>query len=70
MLLSEPVIEVFADEGVVGKMGIRAGDAVDLFYLTWGEVFVGIEAPAAGEQALAPQDLVDPGDAPAKPWRA
>src|SRR5262245_25234278 len=44
-------------------MRIRGQHAIDLAHLPWTQILMRIEAPAAGEQSLAPQDLVDPGDA-------
>ncbi len=55
---------MFADEGVVGEVGVGAGDAVDFGGLTRGEAFPGIEAGDAGEQSLAAEHFVDARDAP------
>src|SRR5690242_19731252 len=67
--VAEPLVAVCGDKGVIREMRIRAADAVDLFALAKSERFIRVEAPDAFEQALAPQNLVDTGDAAAKAIR-
>ena len=50
-------------EARVREVGVGAGDAVDFFGLAGAELFGGVEAPGALEEALAAEDFVDAGDA-------
>ncbi len=50
-------------KGVVVQVRVGGIDAVDLIHLPRREIVIGIQAPATGHQALAPQHLVDTGDA-------
>ena len=45
-------------------MRIAGEHAIDLLRLSGAQLLVRIEAPASGEQPLAPQDFVNAGDAP------
>src|SRR4051794_27454836 len=58
----QPASEVVGHERVVGELRIAPVDAVDLRRLARAQILRGVEAPAALEQALAPQDLVAAGD--------
>src|SRR6266566_8712943 len=60
---SEPPVQVFSDELVVREMWIVGKRAIDLVHLPRTQILIRIETPAAGEQPLAPEDLVDPWDA-------
>src|ERR1035437_933252 len=60
--LPQPAIEILADERVIGKFGIAGADAIDLLQLSGREVLRGVEAPAPRQQALPPQNLVEPCD--------
>src|SRR2546421_541673 len=57
-----------ADEVVVGQAQLRVAgrDSINLFQLSGGEVFGGIETPAAAKKALPPQNLVQARDAARK----
>jgi hypothetical protein len=44
-------------------MRILRQHAIDLAHLPRAQILMRIEAPAAGEQPLASQDFVNPGDA-------
>ena len=62
----QPAVEVLLHEVVVDKMRISAADAVDFGGLAGGKILMRIEAPAASEQSLTPQNLVYTGNAAVK----
>ena len=47
--LAQPIVEVSRYEVVVGEMGIRTANTIDLFHLSIGQFFVGIKAPTSCE---------------------
>src|SRR5579872_5478566 len=61
--VSQPLVEVAGDEGVIVQVGIATIDAVDFLALTAAEDLVAVQAPGAFEQALAAEDLVQARDA-------
>ena len=65
-LLAQPFFAVFADEGIVIQVRVGGVDAVDLGGLARGKRFLGIQAPGAGKQSLATQDLVNAGNTAGK----
>src|SRR3977135_1806108 len=54
---------MLGDEGVVGKIGVLAADAVDLLHLAGAQSLGRIEAPQPLHQPLSPQDFMATGDA-------
>src|SRR5690606_23159799 len=59
----EPGGEIFADEIVVGEFRVGVVDAVDFGGLAGRELFVRVEAPGAGHEALFRENAMDAGDA-------
>ena len=58
-----PGFEVFLYEFVIVEMRIKLVDSVDLFTLSGGESFVGIETPDTLHNALTSEDLMNTCDA-------
>src|ERR1700716_3046936 len=56
--LPQPVVQMPANEAVIVQRGVCGVDPVDLFHLARRKIFIRVEAPAALEHALAPQDLM------------
>lgn len=54
---------MLGDELIVAEVRIVSADAVNLFHLSGRQSFVRIETPAAREQPLSPQNLVQTRDA-------
>src|SRR5262245_12928251 len=63
MLLAHPSIEIFAHEIIVVQLRIAVIDAINLFHLPGRKIFTRVEAPAARQQSLSTQNLVQAGDA-------
>src|ERR1035438_1225776 len=63
---AQPIVDVRAHEFVVGQLRIERAHAVDLLGLAGRKLLLRIEAPAAGQQTLAAQNLVDAGNASAE----
>src|SRR5258706_1599360 len=57
--LAKPFIEVLLHEVVVCQMRIGRTHAIDFSALARRQILLGIDAPAASEQALAPENLVN-----------
>ncbi len=60
---SQPFVETLGDEKRIVEVRIRRVDAVDLVALSRRQDFVFIHEPNPREQALAPQNLMDAGNA-------
>src|SRR2546422_11177286 len=54
---------MFSHEAIVREMRIAGQHAIDGLHLPGTQILMRIEAPTAGEQPLASQDLVNAGDA-------
>src|SRR5262245_363127 len=63
MLLTHPPVEIFPHELIVVHLRIAVIDAINLFHLPGRKVFARVETPAARQQSLSPQNLVQAGDA-------
>ena len=59
----QPLIEMFADEFIIGELWVIAADAVNFLSLTERERFIRVETPDAFEQSLAPKHFVNPRNA-------
>src|SRR5207249_11378606 len=64
--LSQPLIQMLTNERIVRQMRIPGPHAIDVLHLSHAQILVRIEAPAAGEQPLTAQDLVNAGNAAGK----
>jgi hypothetical protein len=58
---------MFTDEIIIRKMTIPGQHAIYFVHLAGTQILVRIETPAAGEQALTSQNLMDAGDAAGEP---
>src|SRR3984957_1516693 len=65
-VLAKPFIQMLLYEGIILQMRIRLAHAVDFFYLSRREFLMRIKTPASFEQTLAPQNLVNAGNASVK----
>ena len=63
MLLAYPPVEIFAHEIIVVKLRIAVIDSINLFHLAGRKLFARVETPAARQQSLSAQNLVQTGDA-------
>src|SRR6476469_9699224 len=66
----EPAVQALPHEAVVRQLRVCRDDPIDLGHLSGAELLVGVQAPAACQQPLAPQYLVDPGDTASKVVRS
>lgn len=57
--LAQPAAQLLGHELIVAAVRVRGPHPLDLGELTGGQVLGRVEAPPAGEQALAAQYLVD-----------
>ena len=65
-LSAEPTFEIPRHKIVVAEVGIGSANAVNLLDLAWRSRLVGIQAPAAFQESLATQNLVQACDASRK----
>src|SRR5687767_423857 len=63
---TQPAIQALLDERIVGQVRIPRQHAIDLGGLSRAQLLVRVQAPAAGEEPLTPQDLVDARNAAGK----
>src|SRR5262245_39415714 len=63
MLLAHPPVEIFSHEIIVVQAPIAVIDAINLFHLSGRKVFARVETPAARQQSLSAQNLMQAGDA-------
>src|SRR4051812_19767202 len=61
--LAKPFIKMLPYKIIILQVRIEPANAINLFHLTGGKFFFGIETPAAFQQPLSAQDLVNPGNA-------
>jgi hypothetical protein len=67
--LSQPCVQSRRNKLIVVQMWIEPANAINLFGLPGREVLIGIETPAAGQQTLPAEHLMNPRNASAKPIR-
>ena len=66
LVSTQPAGQILRDEIIVIEVRVAVIDAINLFHLSGRQFFARIETPAACQQTLPPQNLVQAGDAPGK----